>query len=399
MAFPTFKCEVAFGNKPGDTSLTWTDVSSYLRKVKFSRGRQYELNAMDPGSAQVTLKNLDRRFDPLYTSGAYYPNVVPMVPIRISATLASTTYRLFTGYVERWPQNRTGPTYAETQISCVDGFELLTQATLPAATYPQEASGSRIGRALTAAGWSSTARSLAAGQSQIPSITIASDDGLAALQHIQDVEAAETGWFFIDGSGNAVFLDRHTVLMSPYTTSQGTFTDQSAVDTSAVGYASITASLDKDLVNNDWRGTRDGGSTQIAQDSTSISNFFRRTQVLTPQLTTDSEVLAQMQYKLSQYKNPTLRFADVTITPGNSTAAWTQVLDRELGDRITLRAHPPGGGTAIVKDVHVQQIDFTVEIHAGQGRMVWQVLPADLTSYLILDDPINGLLDSNRLAY
>jgi hypothetical protein len=31
------------------------------------------------------LDNLDRRFDPTYTSGAYYPNVLPMRRVRISS--------------------------------------------------------------------------------------------------------------------------------------------------------------------------------------------------------------------------------------------------------------------------------------------------------------------------
>lgn len=398
MAFPSFKCEIAFGNKPGDAAPTWTDVSTDLRGFSITRGRQYELNQIDPGSARVTLKNLTRKYDPEYTSSSYYPNVAPVVPIRVSAVLSATTYRLFTGYVARWPQNRIGPTYAETQIACVDGFELLNAAVLPGTTYAQQLSGTRVTNVLNDAGWSSTARSIAAGSFQVPLKEFVDLDGVIALSHLRDVDAAEGGMFFNAGDGKATFLDAHSLIQSPYTTSQATFTDQPLVDTSAIGYSTITASLDKDLIYNDWRGTRAGGTTQIATDATSRTNYFRRTQVLTPLLTTDTDVLQLMQYRLSQYKTPSLRFGDITVTPGSSTTAWTQALARELADRITVRAHPPGGGAAIVKDVHIQRLELTVDLHAASGRVMWSVLPADLNNYFILNSSTNGVLDSSKLS-
>jgi hypothetical protein len=377
-------------------------VSADLRSFEITRGRQYELNHVDPGSAQITLKNLRRQYDPNNTGGSYYPNVVPVVPIRLSATLSGTTYRLFTGYVARWPQNRTGPTYAETQIPCVDGFELLNQAVLAQlgsdpTTYAQELTGTRVTNVLNDAGWSSSARSIAAGTVYVPSYTFTSLDDVIALTHIQEVEDAEAGMFFVDGNGNAVFLDSHSLIQSPYTTSQATLTDKPSVDAGAIGYANITATIDKDLIYNDWRGTRSGGVTQIAESSSSITSYFRRTQVLTPLLTSDSDVMALMEYLNSQYSVPVLRFGDVTVTPGNSSAAWTQVLARELADRLTIKEHPPGGGSAITKDVHIQRLDLTVDLHAGNSSMVWSVLPADLTNYLILDSTTSGILDTSKL--
>lgn len=398
MAIPTFKCEIAFGNKPGDASPTWTDVSSDLRGFTITRGRQFELNAVDPGSARITLKNLSRQYDNENSSGAHYPNVVPMVPVRISATISAVTYRLFTGYVASWPQNRTGPTYAETQVTCVDGFELLNQAALPGTTYAQVLSGARVTGVLNDAAWSSTARSIATGFYQVPSFTFADLDDVRALTHLRDVDGAEGGMFFIAGNGNATFLDSHSLIQSPYTTSQATLTDKPLVDTSAIGYSAVTASLDKDLIYNDWRGTRAGGVTQIALDSTMITNYFRRTQVLTPLLTTDNDVMQLMKYRLSQYKTPILRFGDVTITPGSATTAWIQVLARELADRITIRAHPPGGGSVVVKDTNIQRLELTVDLHAASAQMVWSVLPADLNTYFVLDNATSGVLDTSKLG-
>lgn len=377
MSVPVFVCEIAFGYGPAAASPVWTDVSSYLRGFHIVRGKQYELNAYQAGTCDITLRNTDRRFDPTNTAGPYYPNVLPMVPVRISATFQSTTYRLFTGYVERYPQTRTGPTYAETVIQAVDGFELLSNASLPGATYPQELSGTRVSRVLDAAGWSSTARDIATGISNIPAYTFTDADGIVPLTHLQDVEAAELGNLFISNDGRVKYQDRHTSTGA----SQATFTDQPSVDTGAIGYTDIVASLDKDLIYNDWRGTRSGGVMQEALDSASITSYFQRIQTRTPLLVTDTDVLNQMTFLLSQYKDPALRISRITVTPGSNTTAWTQVLARELNEQITVNAHPPGGGATLTQASLIASIDLTLTTDAVAAQCVYGLLPASTVSY------------------
>lgn len=375
---PSFVCEIALGFNPGDPSPVYTDVSAYLRSFHITRGRQYELNQMQAGTCDITLKNLDRRFDPTYASSPYYPNLRAMVPIRISAVFQATTYRLFTGYVERFPQNRTGPTYAETQVQAVDGFELLTNAVLPGATYPQELSGSRVARVLNAVNWSSSARSIAAGQSQVIAYTFGDIDFVSPLTHLQGVTQTDLGLFFISNDGRAKFLDRRSL----GTVSNGTFTDQPTVDTTAIGYSGIEKSLDKDLIYNDWRGTRSGGTVfQQAIDSASQAQYFTRTQARTPLLATDAETLSQMQYLLSVYKQPVLRVNQITVTPGNGPSAWLQVLGNDLAARITVREHPPGGGPPLIQDSYIQQIDFAVGTDAASAKVIYSLLPAAVGTF------------------
>lgn len=397
---PSFVVELALGNNPGDSTYTWTDVSAYLRSFHIVRGRQYELNQMQAGTCDLILKNLDRRFDPIYSSSPYYPNLRPMVPVRVSAVFQSTTYRLFTGYVERFPQNRTGYSYAETQIQAVDGFELLTNSVLPqsAQPFPQELSGARISRVLDAASWASSARSVSAGQSQIIPYSYTDVDFVQPLQHLQDVTTTELGNFFIAKDGTATFRDRYTSIAN---TSAGTFTDQPSVDTSAVGYSDLQKSFDKDLIFNDWRGTRSGGSiVQQALDSLAIAKYAQRAQSRTPLLPDDLSTLFQMQALLGAYKEPSMRVSQITVTPGNITAAWLQVLSRELLDRLTIREHPPGGGAPFVQDSIVQQIDLSVDKQAASAKCVYSLLQANPNSYLILNDATSGTIDStNDLGY
>lgn len=136
-----FEMAVAFGNKPGDTSPTWTDVSPYVRTVQTRRGRTRELDSFSTGTMAVTLNNSDRRFDPTYTSTPYgTTNLVPMVPIRLRAQYSAVTYDVWYGYVTGWPQAYDkGNSYAESTLSCVDGFEMIAATILPNSLYEMAA--------------------------------------------------------------------------------------------------------------------------------------------------------------------------------------------------------------------------------------------------------------------
>lgn len=108
---PQIVVEIAFTT---DELLTipgaWTDVSSYVLEDGFSvrRGRADELQAAQASRATVVLNNQDRRFEPGYVSSAYYPNVRPRRRIRISATWASVTYRLWQGFISKWTPSIKG---------------------------------------------------------------------------------------------------------------------------------------------------------------------------------------------------------------------------------------------------------------------------------------------------
>jgi hypothetical protein len=123
--YPTCKVEIAFQNDPYASSPTWTDVTAYVRgEVSVKRGRNYELGRTDAGTATLALENTDGRFSPLNTSSPYQPYVLPYRPIRITAFDGTTTYNIFRGFVERWPQKWTDAgNYGTVDITAVDGFK------------------------------------------------------------------------------------------------------------------------------------------------------------------------------------------------------------------------------------------------------------------------------------
>lgn len=78
---PPVITEVAFTTDPGSTP-TWTDISAYVKRSAPVRGRDDEFGDFGPGTNQLTLDNRDRRFDPSYTAGPYYGNLLPMRRLR-----------------------------------------------------------------------------------------------------------------------------------------------------------------------------------------------------------------------------------------------------------------------------------------------------------------------------
>jgi len=131
------------GGSPANVLLapSYIDVSSRISgSVSVSRGRSRELDSFNAGTASFSLRNEDRAFDPLNTTSAYYPGIVPRTLVRI--TLAGQV--VFVGRVEdyRIKYDITGTSTVE--VSCVDGMGLLASMFLVGVTVDEEFPETRI---------------------------------------------------------------------------------------------------------------------------------------------------------------------------------------------------------------------------------------------------------------
>lgn len=148
MLSATCKVSIAFADGPLVVSPTWTDVTAWVRSVRTNRGRSNELDDFQAGTATVVLENVDRRFDPDYSSGAYYPNVKVRRQIKIEGVYSAVTYPIFRGVVQSWAQN--WPVHnrdATCTVQAVDLFGLLATWDLPESAYEVAV------RALEPTGW------------------------------------------------------------------------------------------------------------------------------------------------------------------------------------------------------------------------------------------------------
>ena len=130
----TITVSISFVDAPltAMSSGTWVDVTTDVRAWSLKRGRQSELANYSPGTAQVTLDNRARKYDPSNSAGAYYGNLLPMRRIKIEATSGATSATLFAGFVMGWPIEYPGMVDSEVTLQCVDAFRLLSQWRNPA---------------------------------------------------------------------------------------------------------------------------------------------------------------------------------------------------------------------------------------------------------------------------
>jgi len=136
---PTLAVEAAFGDVWNEASLVWTDLSAYAEvepPLRISRGNMDPFSRPRPSEAYVTLNNQDRRFDPSYAAGDYYGDLLPMVPVRMYATVGGTDYPLFRGFAAGWPNVAAMSGHDPTvELVARDGLSVLNLYAVSAAGY------------------------------------------------------------------------------------------------------------------------------------------------------------------------------------------------------------------------------------------------------------------------
>lgn len=401
---PTSVVELALED-PGSAP-TWLPITDYVRGWGFTRGRNSELDTVEPGTGYVRLDNRDGRFDPLNASGPYYPNVVPMRRMRIRTlidpgetafTMRSSTLRggavirgglhelcLFTGYVENWPQEWAQGFDASVTVPLADAFKAfeLTQflwgyrytGTFPNETPvcgtpigniypdtgtphpPDDLTGTRVVRVLDCMGWPAEDRSVAAG-----TVTLLGSDGTTnvkvsgtALQHLLDVAATEGGLIYVDGSGRVVFLDA---------TFLGTLeaSDVWGDVSTEKRYRDIAISYDDSTLWNDVTIAATALSGPITRsDTTSITRYLQRSISISLLFADGTTLIARADAYLARYKDPTVRVTSLKPKATTETE-WLDLLNRDLWSRLVVRKRPPSGGmieqTCRIERVSVESPD------------------------------------------
>jgi len=126
-AYATIKVE--FSPDPlSDVTPTYVDVTKYcMAAPEWSGGKQRDLDDPQAGGATIRLRNDQRRFEPEYVAGAYYPNIVPLRRFRITMTADGVAYPEGVFYATNWDVTYpAGSSYSEVVVTCVDGFGLLS---------------------------------------------------------------------------------------------------------------------------------------------------------------------------------------------------------------------------------------------------------------------------------
>ena len=379
MVTATYTVELATAD--GANPSTFTDITAYVQSVAITRGRDDVLSQVQTGTARVTLINEDGRFSPGYSLSPLYGDVATMRAVRIRGTYAAVQYDLYYGYIQSITPVPT-PSVRTCTLDLADGFAWLDLAvTTP--TYSLVTTGTSIGVALDSASWPAGLRDLATGQSTItPSYADQS-----VLSQIQGIGIDnEAGLVYMSGAGKVVFQDRHTRLKTPYTVSQGTFTDTDAL-------VDVAAERPVREIANEVKVTHATGSVTVS-DATSQAAKGPRRLAINAGFLDASTAADRASWTLSTKKDEQDRPV-IGIVGNASGTLMTQALARDLSDRVTIT--DAGARTGINAAFHIERIEHSISNGGTLHTVRWQLSPADASGFWALD--VSQLDTSTRLAY
>lgn len=395
--------QVAFDNNPFDSSLSYTDISAYVRQFNTKRGRANELGQFVGGTASLLLSNADNRFNPNNTSSPYYDTanaitkIQPLKPVKISATYDSVTYPIFFGFLDMIPVSFPAiGADSVVQFNCVDAFKILNSQTLASAGWrlgrggfsevgistvlgyedTQELSSARVTRLLNQVQFPSTLRDIQTGTLQVQSQASSNNDILTA---IRACETAENAQFFIGKDGKAVFRNRNYRLSNAKaTTVQAYFSN----DGSNLPYSDVVTSFDTHEVRNVYQWTRSGGSTQFVSDANSVQRYRPIASVQSTINVSDADVLSLIDQKIAETALPIVRIDSLKVNPRQNTSIWEKALGLEFGDRISVKIVNPDT-SSYTDELWIESIQHSV--NASSQTWSWNITlsPASSSGWVL----------------
>jgi len=246
------------------------DVSDQIDYITTNRGRQAEADQFQTGTLSLRIVDQSGDFNSQNPNSPYAGLLSPMRKIQITATYASVTYPIFSGFITSYstttPQNASDVVY--TVLTAVDAFRLAQNAQIAtvAGTSAGQLSGARINNLLDAIDWPASMRSISQGLT-----TVQADPGSqrTALNAMQVIETSEYGSLYVDAAGSFIFLDRS--ITSSSVAGTPTLFNDNGTD---IAYNNAVWILNDVLVYNQANVTRSGGSVQTAIDQPSIDKYF-----------------------------------------------------------------------------------------------------------------------------
>lgn len=367
----------------GDLS---TDITSDVRAASISRGRNRQTDKIDAATAAIVLNNNTRDYDPSYTPGPYYGNIVPGKRIRVSSAGVS----IFDGAVADWNLDYDLGGLALTTIQAEDGLAKLARCEFDDwTTTGGQHAGARIIAVLDRSEVAYPASvSIDTGVATLQADSVSW--GSNVLNYLQLVTTTEQGYLYVDRSGVLTFGDRNATL-----------NQTGAVTFSSGGVAFETIQIDygSEYLYNWVAVDREGGTQQSSQDATSQDTYgVRRLSIGGLLYDSDSQSADTADYLLNKYKDPELRITSITVQIENlSMATAAEVLSLDITDVVDVSFQPPGGGSPITGSVIIEGIDH--EIAPASHRVTFSLGTADDRQFLVLDNATLGVLDSNILAF
>jgi len=375
-------------------AVTLTDVTSDVQSVAINRGRSRDLDTFFTGTCAVRLLNNERKYENTNTSSPYSPGIEPMIAIQVDATTdgGSTYEDLFVGFVTDINLSYPDKNNSFADFLASDGFIKLANAELIDASFSSTDSGTLVSNVLDNANIKFGAgRSIETGISTMQSLSGISENALSVLQNI---ERSENGLLFMAKNGQLTFKSRHTTFPS---TPSATFSD----DGSDVPYLRVDYINDDNEIFNIVSLQRIGGTTQTVEDTASQGKYLVRTLSRSGLYNnTDSDVNDAANFLLGKFSSALIRFDNLVVDLTEATTGnQNTVLAREVGDVVQVELTPPGSGSP-AQITSLEVIDsISYNITPDIFSCSYKLSNADVQAFLRLDNPLFGVLDTDKLGY
>jgi len=370
------------------------DITDRLISASTSRGKNQALDRIDAGQLNIVLDNFDRLFDPLYEEGFYYSQLIPGKEIRISCNGFPVIY----GFVDDLdiayePGNRSVVSF-----QAADGLSDLTTNNLPEVFPTVELSGARVTRILDLpeVSWPTDKRSIDAGNSFMSDTDIS--EGTQAVAYLQLIATSEAGEVFVSKDGTLVFKARNSPpgVIDIIFTDEGSIPGYTTVPFAELGVVYGTEELyNRIVLSNNFPLFPDEAT---AEDTQSQLVYGPRSYTVNGLLNNDADDLQFLaDFLLARFKEPQYRFSNLSvILDVLSESQQNQVLGLEIGDIAQVRFTPSGIPPAI--EQYVRVIGISHDWQNNEKRINLSLERLDF-SLFILDDPVLGILDDDRLSF
>lgn len=395
----------------------WVTVQGCVRAVSVARGRSDEGSTWDPGTAEITLGNGERQFDPENATGPHYGYLTVNRRIRLEATYAELTYTLFDGFADRWEQvpGSQANNYAECALIATDVNKLLGRIRMEAtdSLILNDTADGRLGQATLAGPYefgeqnAATRARVILRSSTIPDGMWTVDPSATVLvadrpdvetpigEYLERIAASIGGDLVVAADGTLCLWDRwRWSRVTSAGVSTATWSDTPSIDGLPYREIDLVASDERTVANIVQRG-RDGGFSARKRDRTSIGLYGPAEDARDDLLTADkNEIVAQVEHLLARNVDPRARVSGMVIVPQRDAGAlFPEVLGRELGDRFTLVRKVAGVGEPFVAELTIDRIEHTA------GPKVWETTwaasLAETTDLFTLGDDV---LDGSALV-
>ena len=366
------------------------DLTPNVYHISITRGRNIQRDTYEVGTAVIRVLDPLSYFNPQNTASPYYGYLAPLRKIRVSATTAITQKYLFSGYITDYKY--TYPVNQDTgyvDISASDGFRLFQMANISTVTggVASQTTSARVSAILDQVSFPASMRTISTGLN-----TCIADPGTnrTSLAAIKNAEVSETGAFYMNGSGTAIFKNRTDVMNSL------SKTPVAFNQTGGIPYRNLIFAFDDKLIINQANFGRVGGTVQSVQNTASVNKYFPHSITQTDLVAeTDSVVNNIALEYVATRQDTSIRIDEMVVDLLDPAVPTDTMIGLDYFDNLLITNIQPDGST-IVKNLQYQGIQWDIT----PNKMMATITTLEpIADGFIVGSSYYGIIGTNTLSY